>query len=90
MRALLADPSAESFARFAEEYRATLQRRFAEDREPFDQLAHRAQLEDVYLGCNCPTRSNPDVRHCHTVLALEFMKKKYPQLTVRFPAPAGT
>jgi hypothetical protein len=39
----------------------------------------------VYLGCSCPSRANPDVQRCHTVLALQFMKKKYPKLRVVLP-----
>ena len=82
---LMADPEPAAFRRFAAEYRATLAQRFALDRRPFDELAARAQRTDVFLGCNCPTRWNPDVRHCHTVLALEFMKRHYPSLGVRKP-----
>jgi hypothetical protein len=44
-----------------------------------------AQFHDVWLGCNCPTAKNPDVRRCHTVLALQFMKERYPALEVRIP-----
>lgn len=70
---------------FAKEYRALLAERFSAERAAFDALAERARGEDVYLGCNCPTAKNPDVRRCHTVLALEFMKKHYPDLDVRMP-----
>jgi hypothetical protein len=73
------------FARFEKEYRATLTARFSADRRAFDELAELAQREDVFIGCNCPTRFNPDVRHCHTSLALEFMKRKYPALKVVMP-----
>ncbi len=83
---LLEDPSPQAFERFAREYRATLTQRYAADRQPFDELAQAAMHEDVYLGCNCPTRWNPDVNHCHTVLALSFMKQKYPKLVVKFPS----
>jgi hypothetical protein len=85
VQALLADPSQANFATFAKRYRATLEKRFAEDREPFDALAAQAREEAVYLGCSCPTRANPDVKHCHTVLALGFMKRKYPKLEVVLP-----
>ena len=70
---------------FAVRYRKTLERRYASDSDPFDVLATLARKEDVYLGCSCPTRKNPDVRRCHTWLALEFMGERYPDLDVRFP-----
>jgi uncharacterized protein YeaO (DUF488 family) len=70
---------------FARQYRALLEERFATDRAPFDRLANLARDQDVYLGCNCPTAKNPDVRRCHTVLALRFMKKHYRDLDVREP-----
>jgi hypothetical protein len=82
---LIEDPSSANFRRFAKDYRATLARRFAADRAPFDALAELAQREDVFLGCNCPTAWNPDVRRCHTVHALAFMRKKYPRLRVKTP-----
>jgi hypothetical protein len=88
--ALIAEPSAANFHRFARAYEATIARRFAADRRPFDALAARAQEGDVFLGCNCPTAWNPDVRRCHTTLALGFMKKKYPGLKVKLPRSAGT
>jgi uncharacterized protein YeaO (DUF488 family) len=75
-----------AWRRFAREYHALLESRFARDRAPFDALAALARREKVYLGCSCPTAKNPDVRRCHTTLALAFMKKKYPELDVR-PAP---
>ena len=52
--------------------------------DPFDGLARRP---DVYLGCSCPTKTNPDVRRCHTWLALEFIRERCPELDVRFPEP---
>ena len=70
---------------FAAQYLALLAERFAADRRPFDALAELARKVDVLLGCSCPTAKNPDVRHCHTVLALEFMKAHYPDLDVRRP-----
>jgi uncharacterized protein YeaO (DUF488 family) len=70
---------------FASGYHALLAQRFSEDRAPFDELAELARKEDVYLGCSCPTAKNPDVRRCHTSLALAFMKKHYPDLDVRLP-----
>ena len=54
-------------------------------RRRFDELAELARNNDVYLGCNCPTQRQPDVRHCHTVLALAFLRQHYPDLDVRFP-----
>lgn len=77
------DPGA--FPVFKKAYLAVVEMRFKEDRTPFDQLSNLASEQDVYLGCNCPTRKNPDVNRCHTVLALQFMKKKYPGLDVRMP-----
>ena len=83
---LLEDPTAAAFAVFAKRYRATLEERFADDREPFDALAEAAREQDVYLGCNCPTQKQPDPKRCHTALALAFMKRKYPKLKVVLPA----
>ena len=39
----------------------------------------------AYIGCNCPTAKNPDLKHCHTLLALRVMKKHYPKLEVVLP-----
>ena len=83
--AYLTAPSAAAFRRFSTEYRALLEKRFRERRAEFDELATSAASSDIYIGCNCPTKANPDVQHCHTVLALHFMKKKYPKLKVVFP-----
>ena len=81
----LGDPTDAAWAAFADRYRATLEKRFAQTTEEFDALAELARREDVYIGCSCPTRKNPDVRRCHTVLALEFMQARYGDLEVRFP-----
>lgn len=62
-----------------------LRMRFKSDRGPFDRLARQAREHDVHLGCSCPSRRNPDVRHCHTVPALTFMKHRYPDLKVVLP-----
>ena len=35
-----------------------------------------------------PPAKNPDVQRCHTVLALRFMMKRYPQLEVLLPEPS--
>ena len=83
--ALLKDSSAEAFARFERGYRALLQQRFATERQHFDQLAELARTNDVYLGCNCPTQRQPNVRRCHTVLALTFLREHYPDVDVRIP-----
>jgi uncharacterized protein YeaO (DUF488 family) len=83
----LAAPSEAAWRAFADEYRALLDARFAADRAPFDQLAALARDHDVYLGCSCPTKANPDVRHCHTWLALRFMQRRYRDLDVRMPEP---
>jgi hypothetical protein len=81
----LAAPSEAAWARFAEGYRALIDARFHEDRAPFDALAELAREQDVFLGCSCPTKANPDVRRCHTWLALEWMRARYPDLDVRMP-----
>ena len=83
--AFLDDPTDSSFQAFRRRYEATLEARFRKERAEFDALATAATQGDVYLGCNCPTKTNPDVNHCHTTMALRFMKKKYPRLDVRFP-----
>jgi uncharacterized protein YeaO (DUF488 family) len=88
VEAYLAAPSAAAWQRFAEQYRALLARRFADDRSRFDALAELARKEDVYLGCSCPTKQNPSVRHCHTWLALEFFRQRYSDLDVRMPRKA--
>lgn len=75
-----------TFRVFEARYRALLEARFAEDRKPFDELVELARTNDVYLGCSCPTKKNPDVRHCHTVVSLHFLAERYPALEVRFPA----
>lgn len=83
--ALLDDCRPEAFARFEQGYRELLEQRFATERQRFDELAALARNNDVYLGCNCPTGRQPDVRRCHTVLALAFVRERYPFLVVRFP-----
>lgn len=83
--ALLDDSSAASFARFERGYRALLEQRFASERARFDELAALARKTDVYLGCNCPSQRQPDVRRCHTALALMFLRERYPDLEVKMP-----
>jgi hypothetical protein len=85
VEALFANPSPKAFAKFTSSYEAELQRRFAQDRAPFDALADAASRDDVYIGCSCPSSVNPDVKRCHTVLALRFMHAKYPKLRVVIP-----
>jgi hypothetical protein len=80
--ALAGEIDHESYAR---RYRALVRARFEVDRAPFDHLARLARFHDVYLGCSCPTAKMPDVRRCHTWLALELMKELYPELEVVFP-----
>jgi hypothetical protein len=85
--ALLVDPGDATRARaFRTGYLALLQQRFRTDRAPFDTLARLARSSDVYLGCNCPTKRQPDVSRCHSVLALRFMRQRYPDLHVQPPA----
>ncbi|RCS54802.1 hypothetical protein DTL42_06680 [Bremerella cremea] len=83
--AYLNDPNDVSFAKFRESYLKLLAQRFESEQTAFDDLAELAMEHDVYLGCNCPTQKNPNVRHCHTWLALEFMSQKYPNLPIQFP-----
>ncbi|MHC5025105.1 MAG: DUF488 family protein, N3 subclade [Planctomycetota bacterium] len=83
--AYLAAPSDAAWATFAEAYRRALAERFETDPKPFEDLATLASSEDVAIGCSCPTRQNPLVARCHTVLALRFMKERFPDLDVRFP-----
>jgi uncharacterized protein YeaO (DUF488 family) len=82
---LLSQPSPKGFSAFRAGYLALLEGRFASERAAFDALAELARHSDVYLGCNCPTAQQPDVRHCHTVLALGFLARQYPDLRVQLP-----
>ena len=81
----LANPGGAAWTRFRRAYRETLRARFRDGRGPFDELAAAATAGDVLIGCNCPTAKNPDVRRCHTVLALHFMQERYPDLDVELP-----
>jgi len=85
----LQDTTSAGFKQFQRAYRALLAERYKEDPEPFCDLAKLAERENVYLGCNCPTAKNPNVQHCHTWLALEFMQQTFPKLKVCFPPPSG-
>ena len=78
-------PGDAAWRAFAAAYRRTLASRFAEDRVAFDRLAGIARDEDLWIGCNCPTAKNPDVRRCHTFLALEFLHEKYPDVEILWP-----
>lgn len=82
----LEDPTDAAWARFQKAYLRALDERYRADPAPFDELAALATEGDVYVGCNCPTAKNPDVRRCHTTLALEFMQKHYRGLEVKLPA----
>jgi len=81
----LAAPGEAAWRAFERDYLAILEQRFAAEREAFDRLAAQAGAEDVFVGCNCPTKKNPDVNRCHTVIALRFMQRHYPALRVVFP-----
>jgi hypothetical protein len=83
--AFASDGSPSAWAEYAAAYRALIEARALEDPAPFDRLATMARWHDVYLGCSCPSSKNPDVRRCHTVHALRFMKERYPDLDVRLP-----
>ena len=83
--AYLAAPSDKAWDKMTTAYRKLLEERYAADPTPFEELAELAGEQDVYIGCSCPTKNNPDVNHCHTVLALKFMQQRYPELEVEFP-----
>lgn len=85
VQAWLGDGSTRGFERFRAGYRTLLTARFRRERERFDELAQLARAADVYLGCSCPTAKQPDVRRCHTALALEFFAEHYPDLRVVYP-----
>ena len=86
VEALLDSPSEMTWQVFRSVYTSLLVERFREDRSAFDELAAIATDNDVFLGCSCPTQKNPRLDHCHTYLALQFMRQKYPDLDVRLPA----
>jgi len=81
----LQQPSEEGFAAFRAGYLRLLEERFLRNRTPFDALYDVARRVDVCLGCNCPTGRQPDVRRCHTYLALGFLAERYPELKVSWP-----
>lgn len=75
-----------SWNAFRKQYWQLLETRFGDDPSKFEELASLADENDVYIGCSCPTRKNPDLNCCHTVVALRFMKGKFPDLEVEFPS----
>lgn len=79
------NPGDKAWNKLKKEYLALLTERLKCRKDEFDTLAELATENDVFLGCNCPTQKNPDVNRCHTALALEFMKKKYPGLIIKYP-----
>lgn len=83
--AYLENPGERPWEDFREGYLRTLAKRFQTDRASFEKLTALARERDVFLGCSCPTKRNPDVHHCHTVLALQFMKDQFPELQVVMP-----
>jgi len=86
VEAFLADTSdAAAWKTFHEGYLALLEERYSKDPAPFEELSELASENDVYIGCNCPTKKNPELRRCHTYLALGFMQEKFPSLEVVFP-----
>lgn len=85
VKAFLAAPSGAKWRAFARDYRALLERRRGEDPGAFDELAELARDDAVWLGCNCPTAKNPDVRRCHTFLALEAFARWYPDVEIVWP-----
>ena len=85
VEAYLADPTDSAWKNFRTAYLAVLEERYRAEQTPFDELAALATENDVYLGCNCPTKKNPIAGRCHTYLALEFMQKKFPPLKVVVP-----
>jgi hypothetical protein len=80
-------PTAEMVARvLADDATAADWRTFAHDYREL--LAELARGQNVWLGCNCPTAKQPDVKRCHTSLALAFMKRHYRDLEIREPFTA--
>lgn len=85
VKTYLDTPSESAWRKFRSAYLALLRERFGRDQTPFDQLAKLATSNDVFIGCSCPTKMNPRVDRCHTYLALQFMKREYPELLVELP-----
>lgn len=80
----LRNPTLESWQTFQREYIRILRERLLSMPEKFEGIHRHAESGNYYIGCNCPTRTNPFLCRCHTVLALEFMKETYPDLEVDF------
>ena len=85
VEAYLANPTDAAWKKFRRAYLALLSERFHADRVPFEELAKLAIENDVYLGCNCPTKKNPVVGRCHTYLALEFMSGEFRNVKIVLP-----
>jgi len=66
----LMNPTQENWSIYETKYFDLLELRFKNRRKEFDELAKLATENDVYIGCFCPTKKNPDVYRCHTVLAI--------------------
>lgn len=84
----LADPGDAGWEAFSRGYRALLEERSRAEPERFQAIADAALTGDLWLGCSCPTAKNPDVRRCHTSLALGFLAERFPELEVHWPAEA--
>ena len=82
-------PSLAAWHRFAAAYRELLEERFAADAGPFEDLAELARRANVWIGCSCPTKNNPDVRRCHTYLALRFFADHFKDLEIDWPGARG-
>jgi hypothetical protein len=80
VESFLRAPGETGFARFRQRYLELLRGRAERDAAAFDALARLGRDGDLFLGCNCPTRRQPDVKRCHTWLALEFLAHRYPDL----------
>ena len=85
VEAFLENPTDKAWGKTSDAYRALLMARYRKDRESFEALAKLATVNDVFIGCSCPTKKNPDARRCHTWLALEFMRQTFPALDVVMP-----
>ena len=85
VQAYLRAPGEAAWRAFTREYRRTLDKRWRTERDRFEEIAELARSTDLWLGCSCPTTKNPDVRHCHTFLALQYLEKKYPDLRIVWP-----
>lgn len=83
---LLEDPEdADNVEAFRQAYRQLLERRFEQAPAQFEALAQLAREGDVFLGCSCPTKRQPDVARCHTVLALAFFAQHFSDVEIVGP-----